>query len=361
MAFQIPTLQELVDRVALAFELNLKGSDAKLFPNNVADSSKVIAGAVWEPFGFLDWIWRQWFVHLCAGDMLDRHGRELGMPRLDATFASGGIALTGTPGTLIAAGLEFKRSDGLRYVTSSGGTISAGGSLSVQASASVAGKTGNALPGVTLTLTSAFPGLNSAASVSSSGIGGGGDTEDHESYRSRLLYRKRHVPHGGAVHDYVMWGREVNSGITHVFVDPVSADNDRTSVGVWFLMADTYADGIPLASDAAIVRAYIDSKRPAGARVDVGIATAVPVDITITGLSPNNITVRDAALAELQTLFKRGMRVSTLSEPQSVYRSKIWEAVSVAAGEDHHVITVPSSDLALTEGQIATLGSVTFV
>ena len=359
MAYQIPTLQELVERTARAFGLNLKGSDARLFPNNVADSSKVIAGAVWEPFGFLDWIWRQFFVHLCDGDMLDRHGREYNMPRLAASFASGFVTLTGTPGTLVPAGLELKRADGVRYTVSGSGTVGASGTLDAAVAAVAAGKGGNALPGATVALTSALAGLTVSAVVAASGIGGGADTEPHEAYRSRILYRKRHVPHGGSVSDYVMWTREVN-GVTHVFVDPVTESNGRTSVGIWFLMADTYASGIPQAADVAIVKAYLDTKRPAGARLSVGLAVAVPQNITITGLTPDTTAVRDAVRAELADLFRREMKVSTVTDPQSVYRSKFWEAVSIAAGEDHHAITTPASDSVLSAGQIATLGSVTF-
>ena len=50
MPFKIPTLTALAQRTANAFRANLKGSDARLWPNNVAVSAKVIAGAVWAAY-----------------------------------------------------------------------------------------------------------------------------------------------------------------------------------------------------------------------------------------------------------------------------------------------------------------------
>lgn len=360
MPYSIPTLPELVERTARAFRANLKGSDAWLYPNNVADSAKVIAGATWEPFSFLAWIWRQQFAHLCDGDMLDRHGAELGMPRLLPTRAAGGVLMTGTPGLVVPAGLELQRADGLRYITTTGGTLAVGGIVVVQAECLSDGRNGNALPGAQLSLTAPFAGLQTGCEVATGGIGGGADVEGDENYRARILFRKRFVPHSGAAHDYIAWAREVN-GVTRVFVDPVTADNGRSSVGIWFLMDEIYADGIPQPADVAIVKAYIDAKRPAGARIEIAAPVAVPQTIQISGLSPDTAAVRGAAVNELAALFRREMRVSTLTSPQSVYRSKLWEAVSIAAGEDHHVLVSPNTDDSLAAGEIATLGSVAFI
>ena len=40
--------------------------------------------------------------------------------------------------------------------------------------------------------------------------------------------------------------------------------------------------------------------------------------------------------------------------------SKIWEAISIAAGEEKHVVTIPSADVTHDTGEIATLGTVTY-
>lgn len=360
MPFDIPTLPALVERTARAFRANLKGSDAWLYPNNVADSSKVIAGAVWEPFSFLAWIWRQRFAHLCDGDMLDRHGAELGMPRHQPAFASGKVSLTGTPGLAITAGLVLQRADGVRYEIVAASVMSGTGEADVLVEAQTAGKAGNAIAGVSLTLTAPVSGIASQAEVAPVGVGGGADTEPHEAYRSRILFRKRFVPHGGAPHDYVLWARNV-PGVTDVFVDPVTMDNGRSTVGIWFLMMDTYTNGIPQSADVDLVAATIAAVKPAGARVVVAAPVAVPVNIVVQGLAPDTTAVRGQIAVELAAMFRREMRVATLTAPAAVYRSKISEAISIATGEDHHVLAQPAADVALTAGQVATLGTITYV
>jgi uncharacterized phage protein gp47/JayE len=180
-----------------------------------------------------------------------------------------------------------------------------------------------------------------------------------ESLRQRVLFRKRNPPHGGAAHDYVIWAREV-AGVTRVFVDPVTSANERETIGVWFLMDDTYPNGVPQAADVVVVQDHIDGVKPAGAVVDVAAPTAVSVAVTIGNLSPDTTAVRDAINAELRALFRREVRVSTESDPFKLWRSLIIEAIANATGEHHHTISAPASDVLYTAGQLPTLGTVTF-
>ncbi|MCW5690283.1 MAG: hypothetical protein KIT76_17200, partial [Pseudolabrys sp.] len=99
--------------------------------------------------------------------------------------------------------------------------------------------------------------------------------------------------------------------------------------------------------------------------------TAVPVDIEIAGLSPDNTAVREAVLVSLRDMFRRQSRVSGsnaeiggmpyLATPASFSRSWIWQAVANASGEDRHAVTQPTDDVDLDSGEIAVMGSVTFV
>jgi hypothetical protein len=61
--FDFPTLKGLMERSRQSFRANLKGSDAWVWPNNVYVSAKVIAGSVWEVFGFAAYIEKQIFAH----------------------------------------------------------------------------------------------------------------------------------------------------------------------------------------------------------------------------------------------------------------------------------------------------------
>ncbi len=360
MAFKIPTLPELAQMSFDAYRKNLKGSDAALWPNNVHVSAKVIAGAVWTAFAFLDYIAKQIFVATADGVFLDRHARDWGMARLSATFASGAVNLTGTAGTTIPSGLVFQRADGVRYTTTSSVTLDESGEGAVNLRAVEAGKAGNAAASVQLTIAAEFAGLDGVALVALTGIGNGSDTESDEALRSRILFRKRYRPRGGAAHDYIDWSRGYSSAITRVYVDPVTASNGRTSVGVWFLMDETYTNGIPQSADATALAAYIETQRPAGAIVDVAAPTAETIDITVSGLGNDTVAVRDAIALELKDLFRREMHVSTLTAPFTLRRSKISEAISRATGEDYHDTTALPADQAITTGRIPVLGTVSF-
>jgi uncharacterized phage protein gp47/JayE len=358
MAWETPTLQDVVNRAARAFDGNLEGADAKLWPNNVAVSAKVIGGAVWPAYEYLDFIARQRFVHLAEGEFLDKHAKDWGMARLQPTYARGKATFSGTDATTIPAGAELRRSDDERYLTTSSGTITSG-TVDIEVKAVASGSAGNALGGVVLSPINAISGVTSIA-VSNDGIGNGADLERDPPLRERVLVRKRLKPQGGAAHDYWQWTREVNAGISHVFVDPVTESNGRASVGIWFLMYGVYADGLPQAADVDAVADYIETQRPAGAVVDVGLATADTTDITINGLEGDTQATRDAIELELRDFFRREMRVSTLTDPFTLRRSRLVEAISQAAGEMYHDTTSLPADTVVAAGHIPTLGTVSF-
>lgn len=359
MAFTIPTLRELIERARSNFRSNLLGSDAELWPNNVNVSSKVIGGSVWELFGFLEYIKKQIFVSTADGEHLDRHAADYGMTRLPATYATGYVDLSGVDGSVILAGAQLQRSDGRRYTLLGGGTI-ASGTVQVQVTADETGSEANSTPGVSMALVTPTVGFDAAGAVSAEGIGAGTDIETDEALRTRLLHRKQNPPRGGSSADYVAWALEVN-GVSDVFVDPITATNGRTSVGVWFLMWGVYPDasGVPQLADVDVVGAHIDGVRPAGAVVQVAAPSPVLVNITATNLSPLTTEVEDAVNQSLADFFRRASRVSTATEPFKLWRSQISEAIATATGEDHHVLTVPATDVLYAAGQYPVLGTVT--
>jgi uncharacterized phage protein gp47/JayE len=367
MGFQIPTLGELVDRARRSFRAHLPGTDAWLFPNNVNPTAKVMAGMTHEVFGYADYIARQKFALTADGANLDRHGAEIGLARRPAVAARGEVTFA-APGALdVAAGAVLRRSDGALYAVNVGGALVGAGSLTLEAVASSAGKAGLAEPGTAL---AAVSGVSGAATieVAAGGLGGGADVEDDEAFRARILFRKRNPPHGGAAADYVLWASEI-AGVTRVFVERVFAGPG--TVRVFPLMEDVYpSGGIPQPADIALIAAHVEALKPAGAALTVAAPTAVPVAITITGLTPDTTPVRDAVRAELALAFRRLSRVAGadvghpgmpyLAAPASFSRSWIWQAVANATGEERHTVSLPAADVALTAGQIATLGTVTF-
>jgi uncharacterized phage protein gp47/JayE len=372
--FAIPSLKDLVERARARFEANLPGSDAHIWPNNLNPTAKVIGGMTHEVFGFADYIQRQKFALTADSENLDLHGAELGLARRPAAPARGVVTVTADDAVTIAVGAVFSRSDGIDYLATAGGALTGAGTIDVDVVASTDGQATVAIAGTALEIASGVvTNGTAAAAVGSAGIVNGVDVEDDETFRARILFRKRNPPMGGSAADYVQWAGEV-SGVSFdgnrptVFVERLWAGPG--TVRVFPLMFDLYADGIPQAADVTRVSDYLAAVQPAGAVVTVAAPIAKPIAITIDGLSPDRTDVRLAIAAELRDAFRRLGRVAGvdrnidgmpfLAYPTSFSRSWIWQAVANASGEQRHTIVAPDADVALDAGEYPTLGTITF-
>lgn len=367
MAWQTPTLSALIDRMRGAFRAELPGSDAWIWPNNITPTAKVVAGGIFELFGRLDWRMRQMFASTAEGNYLDRHAYELGLSRRPAAPAYGTVTVTATAASAVASGARFSAASGQEYRALSGAAIGGAGTFDVSVVAMADGAAANAVGGTPLAAVSGFTGAGTLA-VAAGGITGGSDVEGDESLRARILFRKRNPPHGGAPADYVGWAMEV-SGVTRVFVERLHAG--AGTVRVFFLMDELYADGIPPSGEVARVRDHLETVIPASAGLTVAAPVAVPVDVTVSGLSPDTTAVREAIRAELKEMLLRRAIVSGtdsthpampyLASPFTLSRSWVSQAVSEAADEARHVLTAPASDLTFDPGEIPVLGDLNFV
>lgn len=375
--FALPTLKDLFERSRASFRANLKGSDAWVWPNNVYASAKVIAGNAWEVIGFAAYIQKQMFAHTAPDiESLMLHGNEFGIAREPAAPADGNVGFTVTDDIVVVTGAILQRADGVRYSVTAGGALATSGTLTVPVVALTDGKTTNAEGGTPLSIISGVTTTSTTAPTAEVGTDGlrlGADLEDLESFRAKILFRKRNPPHGGSASDYVIWAGQV-AGVSFYLDRPTvyveRLHNGAGTVRVFPLMYDLYANGIPAAGDVARVQDYIETVRPAGAKVTVAAPVAVPVNVTIEGLQPNTTAVQEAVLAELRDTFQRLSRpagiddsfgsMPYLASPFSFSLSWIWQAVANATGEQRHKITSPSNDVALSPGQMATLGTVTF-
>lgn len=373
--FKIESLRELVERARRSFRINLPGSDAWVWPNNINPTAKVLGGLTHEVFGFADYIQKQKFALTADGENLDLHGEELGLARRPTAPARGFVDITlAAAGSIGVTGL-FRRGDGVEYVPLAGGSITGAGTLTVEVVAVADGALTSAEAGTPLEIVSGLVTADPAptAVVATDGLTGGFDIEDDETFRARILFRKRNPPHGGSAADYVGWAGEV-AGVSFNQAEPTvyveRAWSGAGTVRVFPLMFDLYADGIPQAADLVRVSDHIEAVRPAGAIVSVAAPVAVPIDVTITGLSPDTLDVRNAVLAELRDTFRRLSRVAGidvqlpgmpyLAYPTSFSRSWLWQAIANASGEERHTVSSPNADQALFPGQMATLGAVTF-
>jgi len=349
MPFSRPALPTLIARAEADIETRLPGADARLRRSNLNVLARVHSGAAHGLYGYLDWIARQVLPDTAESEMLERHASIWKVPRLAAAPAIGAVVFTGTNGATIPVGTPLLRSDGAEYVTTAEGVV-AGGSVEVGVTASAVGQVGNAVAASVLNLEAPIAGVNSTATVTAGALTGGADIESDDSLRARLLARIQAPPHGGASHDYVAWALEV-AGVTRAWCYPQELGLGTVTVR---FVRDDDASPIPDAGEVAAVQAYIDALRPVTADLTVVAPVAVPLDFTIS-ITPDTSAIRAAIEAELRDLLRRE------SEPgATILLSHIREAISLAAGENDHTLTVPAANVTHAVGEMATFGTITW-
>lgn len=410
MAFQRPTLIELVDRIQSDLSTRLTLVGAVLRRSVVHVLARVLAAAAHLLHGHLEFLSKQLFPDTSEVEYLERHAGLYGLTRVPATFAAGTLVVWGTNTTVIPIATVLQRSDGAQYDTdaevtiatltawapttaytvgalrSNGGNIylctvagtSAGsggpsgtgtaivdntvtwrfiaaGSAAVLAAvtALVAGEDGSADLGVSLSFVSPIAGANATATVSTGGLASGADAESDNALRARLIARLQQPPHGGAAADYIAWAKEI-AGVTRAWV--FQQELGAGTVTVRFVRDEdgTGAAIIPSAGEVTAVQDYITARRPVTAAVTVVAPTAVARDFTI-HVVPDTAATRAAVQAELEDYLRRA------AEPGgSLLISQIRVAVGVAAGVTDFTVTSPAADVSHTTGQIAVMGTITW-
>ena len=349
MSFNIPNLQTLIDRGAADVEAHLPGADARLRRSNLNVLMRVMAGHIYGLYGFLKWMWQQVMIDTAESDILERHATTWGISRHPAVPATGKIVVTGTDGAIVPAGATFVCTSGARY-TVDDAVFTADGMTLVSVTAEVAGRDGNAAAGTQIATDMPIAGVQARAQVAPGGLTGGTDIEAVEDFRARLLARIRQPPQGGAEHDYIAWAREV-PGVTRVWVSRF--EMGLGTVTVRFVRDDESI--IPDDSAIEAVVAHIESKRPATAQIYVVAPVPFPVTLRIEAM-PDTPTVREAIERELRDLFRRE------AQPGGrILLTHISEAISIAYGENDHVLLEPTQNVITSVGMMPMFGGIEWV
>lgn len=364
MAFTRPTLAQIRDRIESDFESGL-GLSTILRRSFLKVIAAAFAGASHTLHGHIqDFAALQLFPDTADDEYLVRWANIFGLERLAATFAEINITITGTPTTVVPIGTLFQRSDGEEYALKAEVIIGGGGSIAGVIVAENAGDAPNIDDGSTVSLTAAIAGVDAQATVDSTAIEGE-DEETIDALRTRLLQRIQQPPAGGKVSDYVAFALSV-VGVTRVWVLP--GNRGQGTVDVTFV-EDDEDPIIPDAAKVAEVQLAINEQKPVTADSIVFAPNDTSIDMTIQ-LKPNTTEVRDAVTAELEDLFFREAEVRNAIDPEQVGEgvqfdgkiplSKINEAISIATGEEDHVLVTPTSDPQASEGGLLSVGTLTF-
>ena len=362
--YTIRSLATLAQNARGYFTQSVEGAVASVWANTFTVVAKVLALIGFEMEQRRAWLVRQLFASTAERVWLIRHGFELGLQPDPASASIGTATATAALGTIVPSGLQYARGDGVTYtVQAQASAVGTGVDLSLEAD--VAGAAGDCSPNTVLTLVSpadAPAGLATTcvvdAAADGTGLSGGADEESLESFRGRVLYRKRNPPQGGSAADYAEWVQAAVPTVARVFVD--SYANDHRAVWVQFTVTDQ-PNGIPSAGQIAAAQAYVSDpiRRPVTARVIVTAPEASPVDIVIASLYPDTADTRAAAQAEIAATFVDRAQPGTPSSSFKFPASWLSEAISRATGEDSHDLVSPG-DLSFAAGQLPVLGSIAF-
>ncbi|MCF8491348.1 MAG: baseplate J/gp47 family protein [Rhodospirillum sp.] len=358
MAFQRPTLKDLVARIGADFDGWLSGSAAKLKVAVVNVLARVHAGIAHGLYGFIAWVARQILPDTAEKAYLERHASLWGITRVGAATATGTATVaTTTLGAVIKAGAVLRRGDGVQFAVTEDVTVT-GTTTPLPIACTVPGATANTETAVVLSMVQPVEGVATKATVVT--VDGGADAESDLSLFTRLDARRKSPPHGGAMHDYVAWTKSVigdgkvwvKSWVDHPALAP-------GTVIVRFILPDgTLPDAETVAAVAARIETspdadYPENCRPVTAKVLVAAPVAAPLAIEISGLNPGNLTVKAAVEAEIADLIFRE------AEPGgTLLISHIREAVSTAAGEYDHVLVEPTANVTVLAGEITTFDGV---
>lgn len=348
MSFARPTLEELITRITTDLNSRLGGTGLRRSVNDVL--GRVLAGAIHMLHGHLDYISRQVILDTAESEFLDRWAAIWNVTRKPATFAQGNVIFAGTVGSSLPLGSVLINNEGIEYETTESRTFSSA-MEDIPVIALSSGTSGNLDEGFNLVLRTPVAGIESSAMAAPGGIKGGESKEPDIRLQERTLSVIQNPPQGGSINDYIQNASSIE-GVGRVFVTPLI--QGAGTVGVSFLTNDP-DNLIPNTQKVEEVQNFLDERKPVTATVFVFAPVPVELDVTISNLRPDTPEVRDAVKNEIADLILRE------AEPGgTILISHIREAVSIATGENDHVIDTPSGNVSTSLNEIFVPGEVTF-
>jgi uncharacterized phage protein gp47/JayE len=334
MPLTLPAQSDIAERYLETISNQLADADTGE-DSDYAVRANGVSSAVWGAYQFAGWVLRQAFPDTADTDWLVMHARMRGLTRKTATAASGTVTLTGTPATVLASGLQFRiKGNVTLFQTTAGGTLSAGGSVTLTAKAMTPGTAGDLSAGSTGTLVSAPSGLDNTVTVVT--MTGATDTETDSALLARLLDVMRQPAAGGNAHDYKVWALSV-AGVDGAWVFPL-----RRGLGTVDVVITTQ-NGLPSAETLTTVQNYIDSVRPVTAKDCIVLApTEKMMDVTV-AVGISSATTLDAVTAAIESSLN--VWFSALIPGQEAIVTQIGALISDTDGVLDYQISAPTANL----------------
>ncbi len=349
MPLNRPTLEEIYARVLGDFDGRVGDIDPRLRRSLIDILLKAHTGAANELHGQISYAADEAFPQSASEEIVRRFASTYNVPPVSAVAAAGIVTATGNDGVSIPSGTEFVRGDGIEYIAT-GTVIVAGGSADVPVEAIVAAEDGNAITGTLVAFSQPIAGVDSTATVAAPGLVGGVDSESVESLRARVLDRLARPPRGGATNDWEFWAFEV-ADVSRVWVYP--PEELSAEVFIYFVL-DGQSPITPTSPQLTAMQTYLDGKRPLGSRPQALSPVLVPLALDVV-IIPDTAEIQAAVTAEYADMLLRDG-----APDATIYVSRIREAISLATGEDNHILNSPTVDQVAGFNELHVPGVITF-
>ena len=331
----IPTIAEIRDQILDDIESKI-GQDIPLLAKAVFRVlASALAGSQYLLYKLGVWLYDQIFTLTMDDEALTVRAAEYGMGRIPSQIWMGTATATGDDDTIIAVGTLYTLNS-YAYQVVTAATI-AGGSATLSLKSLEGGDALTLADSTVINLSSPQTGLDSTATVAST-TQAGEDIESLSIFRSRILYRQRNKPQGGAIADFNLWALEV-AGIAESF----TFRPDPGHVNVYPLTDEPDpADRVPITAKLTEVQTYINNqaRHPFG-RVTTALAfDELNFDVDISDLSPNTSAVRAAIETAIENYMYERRPQQYEDDPAPINTISAAEITAVATEAGATVATV---------------------
>lgn len=324
-----------------------------------------MAGLAYSVYGYADWIARMGVPFTAADEYLYAWAALVGIYPLNSTPSSGTASFAGTAPTALPSGTALTRqSDGTPFVTTADGVVDDTGNVTVPILAEVNGAATNGPAGDQINIQGApIAGIISQGTTGL--LTGGADQETNDALRTRMLFKYRQPPQGGAAADYIDWALAV-PGCTRAWINGGGYGYGSVVVYPMFDTAEAASGGFPqgtdgcateetrgptAAGDQLAVAEGIWPEQPITALVYVAAPAPFPIDVTLGALSPNTLDIQAQIVGALNDLFLAIGEVGG-----TIWPSDLYEAILATPGVDSFEITAPADGVEAGTGYLPVLG-----
>jgi uncharacterized phage protein gp47/JayE len=234
----------------------------------------------------------------------------------------------------------------------------------VSIKASDYGINGNSTGGSSLSLVSPILNIDSTCYLSYDGLTLGLDAETDEALRLRLQERTSNFTAPFTVSGLPIFIKEKIAGVSRVWVQAATPSAGYVTI---YFVRDADLNIIPTAAQVNAVKAAIIEQengiKPANtpdSYVIVAAPTAIPINITFSTLSPNTAAMRSSITQTLTDFFKSAAVGVDEDVVLNQLNALIYSVVDADGNSPTFTLSLPSSNITISNSQLAILGTITY-